>query len=124
MTCPCRIVWVQKNTVTIDEEGIPNTVSVDRVIHEPSITDQTQHASTSAQTKLNFTKDGSTSDVCDNYTDKDEHVVDRIVRHIDNGDNHRYVVRQYNYGPKDDTMSQSTIYNNILPNAIGGASIK
>lgn len=40
----------------------------------------------------------------DNYTDKDEYVVDRMVDHIVKGDNLRYVVRWYGYGPIDDTV--------------------
>lgn len=55
-TGPFRNVSVHINTVTIDEDVVQNTLSVDRVTHAPLITMQTQRIETSAQLKLSPTK--------------------------------------------------------------------
>lgn len=38
---PFRIVSLQKNKTTIDKNSIPKIVSIDRVTHASSITDET-----------------------------------------------------------------------------------
>lgn len=95
---------VQKSTNTVDKVGISNTVSNDRAAHPPPIFYQTLRAITSVQRELSPTKDSTPCVAHGNDTSKDEYVVERIFRHIGEGDNLRYVVRWYGYGPDVDTV--------------------
>lgn len=73
---------VLKKEVTVDEYGILNTASIDRESHAPPIINHTQLTTTSAQPKLDLPKHSTPSGARENQSDKDEYVVDRIVRHI------------------------------------------
>lgn len=68
---------VQKITLTVDKDGILNTVSIDGVTLVPSETDRMQRATTSAQPLLDTNNDETA-----NNTEKDEYVGERIFRHI------------------------------------------
>lgn len=103
-TGPFRVVSEQKDTIAIDEEGIPNRVSIDRITHAPLTATQLQQSVTSARPDLDVTGNDTPKAARPTDTNKDEYVVDRIVRHIGKGDTLRYVVRWYGYGPQDDTI--------------------
>lgn len=98
------IVSLQKNTITIDEDGIANTVCIHGVAHAPAITKQTQRATTSVQPEIDSSKDSTPSKAYDKDTDKDEYVFERIVSHIGEGNNFRYVVRWYGYRSTNGTV--------------------
>lgn len=115
---------VQSNTVHIDEHGIPNTISINRVTHAPSITDQIQRTTTLAQPGLELSKDNTTSEARDIQSEKDAYVVDRIVRRIGKGNGFRHVVRWYGSRPKSNTVEMSRPIINILSPAKEDASIK
>lgn len=95
---------VQKYTITIDEDGTPNTVSNDRVTHVPAITKQPQSVTLSEQSEPDSTKDSAGKEVRDNDIQRDEYVFERIVRHIGEGNNLHYMVHWYGYGLKGDTV--------------------
>lgn len=76
---------VQKNTITIDDDGMPNTISIKKVTHTPSKTKQLQGATTSVQPEPYSTEDSTPSVARDNGTEKDKYVVRRIVGHIEKG---------------------------------------
>lgn len=74
-TGPFSNVSVQKHTVTIDEDSIPNTVSTENVTHTPSVIDRTQRETTTAQPKLDLVENSTHSNARDSHKDKDEYVV-------------------------------------------------
>lgn len=114
---------IQRNTITIDENDIPITVSIDRVSHASAKTNQTQRVVTMVHPYLDATKEGTPSKAHDDSTDKDEYVIKCIVRHIGEEDALRYVVRSYVYGTKNDTVHQLIVYLNMLSPPIGGELI-
>lgn len=81
-------------------------MSIDRVTHEPSITDQKQRAATTAQPEPGATKNITPDEAHDIGMDKDGYVVERMVRPIVEGGIICYGVRWYGYGPKDDTVER------------------
>lgn len=71
-TEPLRIVKVQKNTITIDESGVPTTVSIEKLTNAPAKFKQRHCATTSVQPELKSPKDGTPSVAGDNNTNKGE----------------------------------------------------
>lgn len=100
---PFRIVSVQKNTITIDKEVLPNTISVGRVTHEPAITRQPQRATTPVPLERDLTKHSTRGKALHNEKENEKYVAQRIVRHIGKWNNLRCMVRWNDYGAKNDS---------------------
>lgn len=107
------VISVQLHTVTIDKNGIPNTVAIDRVSHAPAMPTWTTllHPSqTRTRPKANSASDvapslSSIRRISKNPTaDQHEFTVDCKVRHIGSGPSLKYVVHKYGYTPKDETI--------------------
>lgn len=50
-----------------------------------------------------------------NYTTvPQDYAMIRVMHHVDTQQGKRYVVKWYRYGPRDDSLSQKSIYPNIL----------
>lgn len=104
-----RILKVRASTVTVDEHGIPNTVSVDRVAHASSPQHNIGHYEkphNAEQTNLHeapSAKPASQPHTTDTY----EHVVDNFIQYLDQGRKTRYVVRCYTYRPTKDMVESA-----------------
>lgn len=83
---------------------MPNTVSIDSVAQAPSITDQTQPATTSTKPEADASKNNKPNEAHENVTENNNYVAERIVGHIGEGDTLCYVVRWYGYRPKNDAI--------------------
>lgn len=83
---------VQKNTITIYENGLQNTVLTDRVNYTPAMVKQAQGATTSVQPELDSPRDGTTIAAHDDGTERDDYVAEHSVRNIGEGDTLRNLV--------------------------------
>lgn len=82
----------QYDTTAIDEDGIRNTGSADRVTHVQEISNQMRRAKTLPQPKPNFAKHNIQREGHDNDTAKNEYFVEQIVNYISEEDALCYVV--------------------------------
>lgn len=88
---------LQEATVITDVNGIPNTVSIDRVTPASSPVLPSHVSNKSSVTPYRQLKDkqNSTNNKCG---------VKRIVNYIGESRDTKYVVRQYSYSAKNDTV--------------------
>ena len=93
---PFKILDVYSHTATIDEEGIPNTVTIDRL----SLAKAANSPPTSPPSPP--TPVPSLNPAPDDQH-QTEFVVDRIVDHRGKGGTRRYRVRWYGFSPSADT---------------------
>lgn len=88
---PFKVIDADEVTVTIDQDGIPNKISIDRVTTVPSTRPNEQ--------------DSSSNDLPTMVNDEQEFAVDRIVDHRDEQDGRRlYKVRWFGYDHNSDTF--------------------
>lgn len=104
MTVRFRVVRIQKNTVTGNQHSVPNTMIVDRLTHARSIIGRSSPTTTSSQLGLHLTNDRTSSEACDNDTNKSENVIDWKVKHIGKEDDLCYVVRGHGFELRDDIV--------------------
>lgn len=78
--------------INIEDDGVPNTVSIDNGAHTAAITHKAQRATTSVQTELDPNKDGTPRRAYEKNTSKDEYVVKPTVWHVVERNKYRYVV--------------------------------
>lgn len=85
---PFKVITADETTVTIDQDGIPNKVSIDRVTKVPQTTG-TDH----------------TDDERGNQSNDTEYAVDRIIEHRDEPDGTpKYRIRWFRYDQSHDTF--------------------
>lgn len=98
---PFRVITVQVKTLTIDEHGIRQTVSIDCVMSVPDITNSTRHQLQEKSQHKMFLSDASSRK---DASQDQEFVVDEIVRHVSTETQTKYVVRWYGYCPSENTV--------------------
>lgn len=99
---------VAPTTVTIDEDGIRNSVSVDRATASPTAK-KTPTKDNSPKTYKTKCEQEETYTVEQKWKKKyrsypQEYAEDCIVRYVGRGYTVKYVVRQYGYRPVNDTL--------------------
>lgn len=88
---PLRVIDVQSHTVTKDENGLPNTLFIERVSHAPTSTTLSHPRQTHTRLQANSalivpTSPSNRRNLPNNpIVDKCEYAVDYIVRHIGSG---------------------------------------
>lgn len=125
---PFCFISVRRHTVTIDEHGIPNTVSIDRVTHalavttRPSANANELPNATNSPSKMNAHGAGQHKQYSQQrqkptqashatrlrnsgpQQSTNEYVVDKIVRQIGMAKDVKFVVLWYGYKPSEDTI--------------------
>lgn len=105
--------------MTIDEDGISNTVSVDRSTSGPTAT-KTPAENNSTQGDENNTERKEKSAVDTRLEEENvpkvprEYSMDRIVRHIGKDDSFKQVVHWYSSMPADNTLEPSNPFSDHL----------
>lgn len=98
---PIRITTVQKKTLMIDENGIRQKISIDRVTRAPDTTNKSRHQlQEMPQIKILLGKESSQNDTPEGQ----DFVVDEIVQLIGTGPETKYVLRWYGYSPPKETV--------------------
>ena len=129
-TGPFKIVATDSHTVTIDEDGLHNTVSIDRISPAPTdesttaeqITEPAHRPTTNQHSDVtddntssppeNVTQGQRTNEessapgpeFSDNPAEPEQYAVEKIIGHKGNRRNRRYVVRWYGYSSDFDTV--------------------
>lgn len=102
----------QRHTVTNEEEGIPNSVSIDLLTVSPTREHETDslhkmthtmRQQTENQQRRNVGKDAKRATRTD-ITVLQDYVVSRIMHHVGTPKERRYVVRWHAYDPGDNTQ--------------------
>ena len=98
---PYQVKQVHSHTAVVDEDGLLNTVSTDRLtIAKHANEDVDAEAGDAFRSNDGqHDHDGTVDD-----DRKNEYVVDKIVRHVDDEGDTKYVVRWYGYGADEDTV--------------------
>lgn len=97
---PFRIIETRGKILTIDEHGLPQTISIDRVTHEPETTSSRYQHSTEDHTDLSQNNEKLRKEIPlkQESSQKDnpheyEFVFDKAVCHIVTGPQTKYGVR-------------------------------
>lgn len=100
----------------MDEEGVPNMVSVHRVRaasglrkHFPATAQTPSVSESKTRTTHDKRKISTSREVSKGTKSPSKYVVDRIVGHKGHGRKRRYIVRWYGYGLRDDTLEPEKI---------------
>lgn len=120
-TGPFKEIKFSPSIITIDEDWIQGTVSIDPATLAPLV--KFAERLTVYMSNEPVDKRGDEVDEARGQTTIDEFVdtpleytVDRIVRHVGERDSHWYVVHWYDYTPADDTVEQprQSLNNSLL----------
>lgn len=108
---PFQIIKLQPLTVVLDEEGVLNTVSVQRITaalglrgYRPKTAQTPGSPKYETHTMQQLETEKSSVSVSKTPTSVSEYAIDRIVRREDYGRNRKNIVTLDGYGPKDSTL--------------------
>lgn len=98
-TGPLKILQVYNKTFVIDENGIRETILIDRATNALMM-------SHTSPTRANLQRCAKTlpQDQDNTAQGQTEYVVGHIVRHIGKMPNVKFVIRRYGYGPEQDMV--------------------
>ena len=103
-TGPFLVTKANADTVTIEEDGLQNTVSIDRVWKDES---STANPVRESEREVSADPEGPHGDELieeDPEMGPDHYAVDKIVGHEEGPTGMLYKIRWYGYSPRDDTM--------------------